>query len=322
MFMCNFKKCKNIIICVLCILCLVSLVTPVFAADDEFQGLANLAYKMVSAIYASEESSVIKDVLPILIYVPGESTDGIAFKAGQQDAMDEIWKFATDAYTALQAIAASIALLYFLLEILDKTTREMLSLEQFAVHFIKLLVVLFILNNGVMLIKGLLSINSEICSLMDPNKIAGISSESDGGYLAEVKKQLSIPIIGQFAGFAIIMELFIPYFGTLAVNAYIMFISWARFFELGLRTAFAPIGLLDIVTDGFKFSNLKYLKKLFAVILQGTIIVAIMRIVGQAQGALMFGDTIGAGYQYLIVMLTEIGLIKKANQFANDILGV
>lgn len=317
----KLKKCKNIIICVLCILCLVSLVTPVFAADDELQGAAKLAYEMASAVYASDYSNVIKDVLGVLVYVPGEKTNGIVLQDKQQEAMDEIWKFSTDAYTALQAIAASIALLYFLLEVLDKITREMLSLEQFAVHFIKLLVVLFILNNGVLLIKGLLSINAEICSLMDPNKISGINGESDGGYLASVKEMLAIPILGQVAAFGVIAQLFIPYFATLAVNAYITLICWGRFFELGLRTAFAPIGLLDIVTDGFKFSNLRYLKKLFAVILQGTVIVAIMRLVGQAQGALALGIHI-SGFTYILVMLTEIGLIKKANQFAHDILGV
>ena len=115
--------------------------------------------------------------------------------------------------------------------------------------------------------------------------------------------------------------MFIPYFGTLAATMYIQFICWGRFFEIGVRTAFAPIGMVDVVTEGFKFSNLKYFKKLIAVIFQGAVILTIMRVVGMATGALMETATPG-GYTYLIILFTEIGLIKKANQISNDILGI
>lgn len=317
----NSLKFNKILIALLTCLLLFSLVIPVFA-DDGYVGMAVLAKEMADTVYGSGEAFSLQGAIEVLLFVPGDTDDD---KENAYDkemkAMNSIWDYAEKAYNSLMSIGASIALLFFLLEVLDKTTREMMTLEQFIIFFIKLIVALFILNNGFKIIESFLTINKEICDYLEPTKIAGISTGGDKTTYDKICQDIKIPIAGQLFAIGAILKMLIPYLGTLLASMYITFICWGRFFEIGVRTAFAPIGMVDIITEGFKFSNLKYFKKLIAVIFQGAIILTIMRVVGMANDALL-SSFLPGGYSYLIIFFTEIGLIKKANQISNDILGV
>lgn len=309
------SKLNKILIVLLSCLLLFSLVIPVFA-DDGYVGIAVFAKEMADTVYGSSNSFTLQGAIEVLLFVPGNAGSDT-----EMMAMNSIWDYAEKAYNSLMSIGASIALLFFLLEVMDKTTREMMTLEQFIIFFIKLIVALFVLNNGFKIIESFLTINRDICDYLEPTKIVGVSTGGDETTYNKICEDIKIPVAGQLFAIGAILKMLIPYLGTLLASMYITFICWGRFFEIGVRTAFAPIGMVDVVTEGFKFSNLKYFKKLIAVIFQGAIILTIMRVVGMANDALL-SSFLPGGYSYLIILFTEIGLIKKANQISNDILGV
>ena len=337
---------KNIFIISLILIIISCFSLPVFAEDvntiksgDDLTGMRKTAYDMAKTVYASSESELMKDVEAVVLYIPNEddssseddSSDESLTITQRQEAMDAIWGFAEVAYQSLEAIGAAIALLYFLLEILDKTTREMMSLEHFLIHFIKFIIAIFILNNGFALVEGLMGINKDIC---DAITNITINPDGDDGGKAEITDSATQLVNSVYdevsssgwdgisSSLSKIVQLSAPYFCTLVAKAYIVFMCWSRFFEIGIRTALAPIGMLDVITEGFKITNLKYIKKLFAVILQGTIIIVIMRLVGSAYTALSLSAEVATGgFSYLIILFVEIGLIKKAQQIASDVLG-
>lgn len=321
---------KKILLICLLVLCISSISMPVFAYTSldksGLSGVRKEAYEMALTVYGETSVGPTSEVNEILNFVPLKDGQNRETDSKQLNAMDAIWKYAKSAYTALKTIGASIALLFFLLEVLDKTTREMMTLEHFLIHFMKLIVIIIFLQNGFVILEKLLGVNSEIANTilsatnLTPD-VPGTDSETDK-LLNNLLTDLKEPgLSGWINSLSTKVSLFVPYLGMLVAKAYILFMCWSRFFEIAIRTAFAPIGMVDIVAEGFKSSNMKYIKKLFAAILQGTIIVVIMEIVGRASAAIALGEGTGM-FIYPVILFTEIGMIKKAQSFANDMLGI
>ena len=86
----------------------------------------------------------------------------------------------------------------------------------------------------------------------------------------------------------------------------------------------APIGMSDMITDGLKGSGFRYLKKFIAVLIQGVIILVTMSLAQSLYGALsgVAGQVQVFPIQSILVLFAEIGIIKRASSFANDVLGV
>ena len=327
---------KNIFIIFLTLIVAICFFIPVLAVEEEEEEVTlpdpntltsvyRTAYNMALTVYASDQSELVKEVKDVVLYVPGvtaKETEDLSV-IQRQTTMDAIWRYAEEAYSGLEAIAAGIALLYFLLEILDKTTREMMSLEHFLIHFLKFIIAIFILNNGFKLIEGLMVINSDICDALSKISLDDGEIRKETWLVEYVYKEVSQGgFSSTVAALTNIVELSVPYFCTLAAHAYITFMCWSRFFEIGIRAAFSPIGMLDVITEGFKITHLKYIKKLFATILQGTIILIVMELVGSAYTALSLSPSVATGgFAYVIILFVEIGLIKKAQSLANDVLG-
>ena len=127
------SKLNKILIVMLSCLLLFSLVIPVFA-DDGYVGIAVFAKEMADTVYGSSNSFTLQGAIEVLLFVPGNAGSDT-----EMMAMNSIWDYAEKAYNSLMSIGASIALLFFLLEVMDKTTREMMTLEQFIIFFIKLI---------------------------------------------------------------------------------------------------------------------------------------------------------------------------------------
>lgn len=320
--MINFIKSNKIILFACCLFLALLFLIPVFAADED-----SLVVKVLKILYLPGEVIASDDVYPLLAF----DVDNFDREDTRESGMAAVWDAASAVYTSLSTVGAAMALLYFLIELLDKTTREMMTLESFIIFFIKLILVMFLLNNGLALIKGLIGFNNDICETIansygTKDSLGKISSDvmANNREIYDKKlKDIEVPVTGWVLGILIVFEGFPVYLCYLIASLYITFMCWARFFEIGIRTAFAPIGLLDIVSDGFKISNLKYFKKLFAVIFEGAIIVLILTLVSFAQSALVTSKSIATGgFALPLILFTEIGLIKKAQQLANDVLGV
>ena len=110
-------------------------------------------------------------------------------------------------------------------------------------------------------------------------------------------------------------------FGCTAVTR---FVIWGRLIEIGVRGAFAPVGMADLFSEGTKGSGYRYFKKFVALALQGAVIIGIMMAYSTIQFALAKNE--GGGLDdamgQIVTSLTVVTLIMKSQTIANDLVGV
>jgi hypothetical protein len=114
--------------------------------------------------------------------------------------------------------------------------------------------------------------------------------------------------IGEF------LTLLVPYVLIAAALMIIQFFVYLRLMDIIVKMLFAPIGIADLGFAGTNGSGFRYLKKIAASALQGAVMVVILLI----QTAL----TRNAGlFQTLIIYYAMIGVFKKSNSLAAEIVG-
>lgn len=310
-------------------------ILPTFAMSYEelnkqaasLHGVEKNCFEMASTVFGSQDSTVFKEVEHLVNFSPTDDTGGDDTRAG----IKAIWNFAMTAYDRLSPIGFSLVFLWFLIDILDKTTKEQLTVEHFIRQFLKLIFAMFLIQNGDIIFPAFLDINKGLTkaifgggaappNITNPGNISSTSEAPQA--LVDMLLELRIPAHGTLYALMQMARLLVPWIATLVGKAYLILTCWGRFLELGVRIIFAPIGMSDLISDGFKGNGFRYLKKLFAVIIQGSVILGIMSLVAAINGRYFSTSTSSIHFNYLIVLFTEIGLIKKAQSFANDILGV
>lgn len=93
---------------------------------------------------------------------------------------------------------------------------------------------------------------------------------------------------------------------------------YAVVIEIGLRYMFTPIAIADLYSEKFRSNGWMWLKKLFAVSMQGAVIFMIIYAVDVLKNAI---DTTSI-ITNTAINLTMIGMFAKSRQIANDIIGV
>ena len=88
--------------------------------------------------------------------------------------------------------------------------------------------------------------------------------------------------------------------------------------EIGVRYVFTPIAIADLYSEKFRSNGVMWLKKLLACVLTGAVIYMIIFVTDA------FKDSVGATFSVITNMainLTMIGMLFRARQIANDIVG-
>lgn len=88
--------------------------------------------------------------------------------------------------------------------------------------------------------------------------------------------------------------------------------------EIGVRYVFTPIAIADLYSEKFRSNGVMWLKKLLACMLTGAVIYMIIFVTDA------FKDSVGATFSVITNMainLTMIGMLFRARQIANDIVG-
>ena len=89
--------------------------------------------------------------------------------------------------------------------------------------------------------------------------------------------------------------------------------------EIGVRYAFTPIAIADLYSEKFRSSGMQWLKKLLACALTGAVMYVVI------YSADIFKNAVGATFSVITntaINLTMIGMLFRARQIANDIVGV
>lgn len=93
---------------------------------------------------------------------------------------------------------------------------------------------------------------------------------------------------------------------------------YAVVIEIGIRYMFTPIAIADLYSEKFRSNGWMWLKKLFAVSMQGAVIFMIIYSVDVLKNAIDTASVI----TNTAINLTMIGMFAKSRQIANDIIGV
>ena len=102
---------------------------------------------------------------------------------------------------------------------------------------------------------------------------------------------------------------------------------FGRIIEAGIRFAFMPIGVSDAFTHGISSPGVRYIKKFFAVCLQGAVIYAIIIVGASMMGQVSSGGSFGFLSHFgiitqLVIAFSMIGAMLKSQSIINDVAGV
>ena len=134
----------------------------------------------------------------------------------------------------------------------------------------------------------------------------------------------SLKSMGWIKALCLLLQLLIPAIGTMICMLIMLVQMVGRLIEIGIRILFMPIGVSDAFTHGTNSPGFRYIKKFFAVCLQGAVLLAVLNIGVYFMGNKMINDaTQGFGFiSDLVIMVSMIGLMIKSQQIVNDIVGV
>lgn len=242
----------------------------------------------------------------------------IDFSSG---AFGRMWSSITVFYNSIKVIGCMLVVVYFLLEIIEASTRESFTIEHLIKTTIKLFIALLVIQNGLEILKLAVEFGN---GLVD--KIAPSDPEATGApdillaYYNEYKEAAWYETIGSMA------QMLIPYLGFLISYIIILLMVYSRYIDIAVRAIFAPIGMANIYEGGLNSSGMKYLKKFLAAALQGAIMAGIAVASSMITAAISVDSLAYAlgmsGIQHLLVILCTAMAMIKSKSWANDLMGV
>lgn len=259
---------------------------------------------------------------------------------------------ATQYFTMFTAIAGSLMIIFFFIDITDSAAKDMITMERLILSFIKLLIGFSIMIFLPDLLNGLFTIVNEIynmlCDLNNSQIDFGITffgknSLPDATWVEEnVKFRGMNGNLGKILKanfYALIISLVISIVGF-AARCACYFIAVSNAITLITRAIFSPIAVAQCFEDGQKSNAIRYIKRFaadgltFAIIvgilyagslLQGNIASSILSQAGiteitgtTAMDLLSDFSVLGA---VLVTNIAVIGAALKANSIAQDIIG-
>lgn len=143
-------------------------------------------------------------------------------------------------------------------------------------------------------------------------------------------------VVGEKSGLGIVWwlkavtTLLLPYVACIVLEVMASFVSYSIILEIGIRKAFTPIAVVDIYGEGLRSPGARYLKKYLGALLKLSVTFAICMLGVEVTNKLFNDFTIGTSlsdiisgiFKIVAVNATVIGLMFKAGEYTNDIMGV
>lgn len=166
------------------------------------------------------------------------------------------------------------------------------------------------------------------------NLVGGRGSAEDAVDFTAQAEQLLIALTGESTGgFAwhiqAVSSLIIPYVVSWIAVAAAYLCIYQIMIEIGIRRAFMPMAVAEVYQDGLRSPGARYIKKYFSCFLKLAIIIVINALVGTIVSANTSFDgsagpdvALGQTTMLVVLSLTTVGMMFRASEFANDIVGV
>lgn len=174
------------------------------------------------------------------------------------------------------------------------------------------------------IMNGIMLIGSEIVKNMSGLLPTGNTTSVAGA--KQLLKTMTGKDHGSFAWeiYAFAMLAF-PWICSLLLSVAAKFMMYQLYFEIGMRRAFAPIAVADIYQEGLRSPGARYFKRFFAVYIKIAMCYLAAFLCQSLSGAAgSYTDTGGAInyiFEIIAINFTCIGVMMKAGEMANDVVG-
>lgn len=225
-------------------------------------------------------------------------------------------------YESMASIGMGLAVVWVMLDLIEKAQIDQMTPEVIIRWCIKMVVAIIVVDNADDMAKALMAVGNEF---VDNLQYTGADNAANVELLNDcferVKSGYFISLFTEF------VELLIPAVAMIFCLLMMLVQIFGRILEAGVRFAFLPIGISDAFTHGINSPGMRYIKKFFAVCLQGAVLFAIMiagsnmmGLVTARDGTFGFVENLGIITQ-LVIAVTMIGAMAKSQQIVNDIVG-
>lgn len=316
------NDCIKKLIFALLIIAAIILVVPVFAdAKEESLTLGSQTWYKKDLTKGSDEfrwfvfnlAYYVYGALPQIVGDSGALT--LDPNAGYMDVFNTI-------YDSMAAVGMGLAVMWVMLDLIEKAQMDQMTPEVLIRWCIKLVVAIIIVDNGADLAKALMQVGNDFVNQLS---FSGADNTQNvnvlNGYFERLKTAFWTNRL------TILLELLIPAIAMIFCLLMMFVQVFGRIIEAGVRFAFMPIGISDAFTHGINSPGMRYIKKFFAVCLQGAVLYAIMIAGTNMMGLVMARDGSFAIVEHLgvitqlVIGFTMVGAMMKSQQLVNDIVG-
>ena len=307
--------------------------------------MGNLLYDTLEVLFMGSAITEIADFLSVVM----TSLKGLFT---QKSIADRIGSF--------MAVAGSVMTIYLFMHVMEKASQNMLTLEQLILIFIRYFIAMIILIYLVDIVTTLFGLASGIYDMAkgwindktvnafgnlryfpndgnkNPNVWPDYDMIKDAFYSAGYKDKITsfVPHVGK----AITCILINMILWVAKIAAY--FITIGNAISLIARTAFSPLGVVQLFDEGQRSAGIRYMKKLLAEALVFAVILGILYASSLIQASVLstqLKETMNGVLSVSVIdkifslstlpviiaiQVSAIGAMFKATQLANDIIGV
>lgn len=240
------------------------------------------------------------------------------------------WRTLQTAYNSIAAVGAGLALLWCMLELIEKSSQGHITGEFILQLGIKFTIAAVVISEGGEIAKEVINLaNGVTKDILDnafttsPDEYTALDEMFVNVY-EDIKDANIFGCIG--AMFPLILSALMMKICTIIIFALLA----GRILEVGVRYMFFPIGASDVFTHGMGSPGFRYVKKLFAASLQGIAMYAVVFIgqmlMSSASSVVGSTTTLAGGLVVqaiwpIIVGFSVIGAMLKVSSIVNDIAG-
>ena len=255
-----------------------------------------------------------------------------------QDMIDGIEKsgILTNFMTPLAAIGIALVIAFGGASLINLSMERSVTNEAVTREFIKIVIGVFIIYNCRTFALAIISAGSWVIeklqlsftntSYADSMEYALVNSFiqtiEENNPITEIKSSFATGVGNLAQGllnqFGNIFNSFSGFIGNGIIQLASSLAIYSVAIEIGVRYVFTPIAIADLYSEKFRSNGVMWLKKLLACVLTGAVIYMIIFVTDA------FKDSVGATFSVITNMainLTMIGMLFRARQIANDIVG-
>lgn len=200
---------------------------------------------------------------------------------------------AASSIKALEAVACALLVVYFIVDLINQTSRDMLSLDRLILAFVKLVVAFAIITQLRTILTIFIAIGKQLflwaatddftSSARNKNfffydksykgKMPTYKTCSDNDWLSAYTG-----FSGLVSGFGVAIFMLIPYIIGLVAKFVCYFVATSSAVALILRMMFTPLAIVQLFEGGTSSPGVRYLKSLAAEALAFAIMVGVLRV--------------------------------------------